>query len=90
MSHYEFKCTECSKSHIADPRTLRCESCSGTLSVTYTNRKRQVSSLVGGGTLGMPIPLGSLSEYLSLGEGNTPVISMPKISSMFETEKFQL
>ena len=86
MSHYEFKCTECSKSHIADPRTLRCESCSGTLSVTYTNWKRQVSSLVGGGTLDMPIPLGSLSEYLSLGEGNTPVISMPKISSMFETE----
>ncbi len=85
MSHFEFKCTECFKSHKADPQTLRCETCSGTLSVKYDDSKRPVSILVGGGTLEMPIPLSSLSEYLSLGEGSTPVVSMPKISAMLET-----
>ena len=86
MSHFEFECTECFKSHKADPQTLRCETCFGTLSVKYANSKKRVNNLVGGGTLEMPIPLYSLSEYLSLGEGNTPVVSMPNISSIFEVE----
>ena len=86
MPHFEFKCTECFKNYKADPQTLRCGTCSGTLSVKYANSKKQTSSQVGDGMLDMPIPLCSLSEYLSLGEGNTPIVSMPNISTMLETE----
>ena len=68
MSHYHLACTECHESHDADVYTLACRKCSAPLEVAYSDKDVGLS------------PLHDPDKALTLGEGNTPVIELPRIA----------
>ena len=78
MTQYEFICNECFQHYEPDSKTLRCQTCRGTLSIKYKNMGDKSASLPYGPELTMPMPLPSISHYISLGEGKTPTVRMQK------------
>ena len=88
MTQYEFICNECFQHYEPDSKTLRCRTCRGTLSIKYKNMGDKSASLPYGPELTMPMPLPSISHYISLGEGKTPTVRMQKISDQLGIEIF--
>ena len=86
MHHYRFTCTKCWKNYVPNALNLRCEDCQGTLSVQYKFPTEQMSSFNYGEGISMPIPIPSHSDLVSLGEGNTPVLKLSKISNQLDLE----
>lgn len=76
MSHFSLCCTLCGASHAADMTTLGCADCGSPLEVRYTEdlRGRDGST--------PPLPLHDLSRLVSLGEGHTPCVELPRLSRM--------
>ena len=81
MSHIKLKCNECLNLYDSDMTIVTCESCGGTLDVEYIsvqNNKYQMNLKNG---MKMIAPLNNPEKFVSLGEGNTPVIRFPKIEN---------
>ena len=88
MSHYNFRCTNCCKNYDPNAHYLRCTDCQGTLSVQYKDSIDQINSFTYGKGVSMPIPLNSISDFVSLGEGDTPVLMLPRISDQLGVEVY--
>ncbi|MBM3949568.1 MAG: pyridoxal-phosphate dependent enzyme [SAR202 cluster bacterium] len=73
MPHYRLACTACGKRHDPGVDALRCRSCYAPLEVAYA---------VGGrlGPMGMPTPVHDPDNAVSLGEGRTPCIELPRMA----------
>ena len=82
MSHITLKCSECGALHNADMTTLHCAQCDSVLDIAYTDsRKRHDAS-------GMPTPLHSTSDAISLGEGGTPTIAVRNLGNRLGIQDF--
>ncbi len=76
MSHISLVCTECGVSHKADMFTLGCVECDSPLDVEYSNDADHTVRWAG---FDMPAPYHADKPSVSLGEGNTPIVAMPKL-----------
>ena len=64
MNTHTLRCTACSRDHTPDMRTLRCQECASPLVVAYPSDAEPVLN----------------ASPVSLGEGHTPVVSLPTIA----------
>ena len=76
MSHIELVCVECGASHEADMNALGCESCGSPLDVSYLDLDLHAMSFDG---LRMPVPFHADSPTVTMGEGQTPLVSLPSV-----------
>lgn len=75
MPHYHLACTACGKEHDPSVDTLRCRACRAPLEVAYAaGGHRRL------GPMGMPTPLHDPDNAVSLGEGRTPCIELPRLA----------
>ena len=77
MSHISLKCSECGAHHKADMSTLYCVECNSVLDVAY-GASESASAL--------PSPLRKPKEAVTLGEGNTPSVSLSNIAKRLGVE----
>ncbi len=70
MSHYRLACTNCALEHPPSMETLACSSCGAPLDVRYVSG----ADVVDPGRL-PPMPFHAESPSITLGEGNTPIVS---------------
>ena len=82
MSHISLVCTECGTSHKADMHTLGCEECDAPLDVGYEPEARHAMHWAG---FDMPIPYHSDVPGVSMGEGDTPIVPLPRIAESLGT-----
>ncbi len=78
MSHIRLVCTECGVSHKADMLTLGCGECGGPLDVEYADPARHTVRWAG---LDVPTPFHSDGPSVTMGEGHTPIVGMPKVGA---------
>ncbi len=76
MAGFVFSCSSCKAKYEPDPDSLRCIGCRAPLSVEYgpdgpPHRSRS----------GSPLPLRLPESMISLGEGDTPVVELERLSS---------
>ena len=76
MSHIELVCVECGASHVADMNTLGCESCGSPLDVSYLDPGLHAMAF---DVLSMPVPFHADSPTVTMGEGQTPLVSLPSV-----------
>ena len=77
MSHIRLVCTECRMSHKADMLTLGCPACTAPMDVEYPDPSAHTVPCAG---FDMPVPYHSDGPVLSLGEGDTPTVPLPRIA----------
>ena len=77
MSHIILVCTECSASRDADMLALECADCGAPLDVEYRDATRHTVHLAG---FDMPAPYHSDGPSVSLGEGDTPIVPLPRMA----------
>lgn len=82
MSHIKLKCSECNALHNADMTTLYCAQCESVLDVAYTDSQKRHD------VSGMPTPLHSPSEAISLGEGGTPTSALRNLGEVLGVQDF--
>ena len=70
LSHFVLTCTNCYAEHGADMRTLACAACGSTLKADYAE------PISANGDL--PLPLHTRPATVTLGEGNTPTVRLPR------------
>ena len=76
MEKFIFKCTNCLETYTPSLNILECSKCNSPLIVEYIDMKK--NSILNDY---IPLPLNRVSN-VTLGEGNTPVIKMEKISKL--------
>ena len=76
MEKFIFKCTNCLETYTPSLNILGCSKCNSPLIVEYIDMKK--NSILNDY---IPLPLNRVSN-VTLGEGNTPVIKMEKISKL--------
>lgn len=82
MSHISLVCTECGMSHKADMHTLGCGKCGAPLDAEYESDARHTISWAG---FEMPVPYHSDVPGVSMGEGDTPIVPLPRIAESLGT-----
>ena len=82
MSHISLVCAECGTSHKADMLTLGCGECAAPLDVEYESDARHTIRWAG---FKMPVPYHSDVPSVSMGEGNTPIATLPRIAESLGT-----
>ena len=78
MSHICLVCSECGASHNADMHTLECTGCGAPLDVQYDHDDIPTVRSAG---FDMPVPYHSDFPGVTMGEGNTPVVPLPRIAA---------
>ena len=76
---YVFACSSCREEFLPSPAILQCEFCDAPLDIKYIQPYIATSD---NGTLEAPSPLEVRSDQFSLGEGNTPIITLPNLSNL--------
>ena len=82
MSHINLVCTECGASHEADMHALGCAECGAPLDVEYKPDARHTVRWAG---FDMPVPYHSDGPAVSMGEGDTPIVPLTRISESLGT-----
>ena len=76
MAGFVFMCTPCEAGFEPGPDALRCTGCAGPLTVDYgTDGPSHLSRS------GSPLPVEQPESMISLGEGETPVVELERLSS---------
>ncbi len=75
MSHISLVCSECAASREANMLALECDKCGAPLDVEYRKPGERTIRWSG---FDMPIPYHSDESRVSMGEGHTPIVPMPK------------
>ena len=68
---FDFRCVSCGATQPARITDLACVSCSSVMDVSYDEPADEYSPR---------LPLARISERMSLGEGNTPLVALPSIA----------
>jgi len=66
---------------------VNCESCGGTLDVEYMNAQSNKYQMDLKNGMKMIVPLNNPGNFVSLGEGNTPVIRFPNVESQLGLDR---
>lgn len=82
MSHIRLVCIECEASHEADMYTLGCRECRAPLDVEY---EPETGNAIRWAGFDMPTPYHSDGPRVSLGEGNTPIVPLPRTAESLGT-----
>ncbi len=82
MSHIKLVCTECGAPHEADMDALGCSKCGAPLDVEY---KPDACHTIRWAGFDMPVPYHSDSPAVSMGEGDTPIVPLTRISESLGT-----
>lgn len=86
MSHISLHCVQCGASFPANMLILQCDRCQSPLDVFYEvitsqSPPRDLSARQ------MPIPMHDESAGVTLGEGDTPVVLLPKVGQLLGSER---
>jgi len=87
LTHIKLKCNECFNLHDSDMSIVNCELCDGTLDVEYIstqNNQKQINLKNG---MRMIVPLNNPEKFVSLGEGNTPVLRFTRIEKELSLDR---
>ena len=76
MSHIELVCVECGASREADMIALGCAACGSPLDVGYRDEDAHSMAFDG---IRMPVPFHADSPAVTMGEGQTPLVSLPSV-----------
>ncbi len=89
MAQFSLKCSKCRASYVADMATLHCKACNYPLDVDYTDVTTALSGPQPPNWAGprMPLPLHDADSWVSLGEGNTPCVRLPKLGKLLGLER---
>ena len=87
MSHIKLKCNECFNLHDSDMTIVNCESCGGTLDVEYILTQNDQNKINLKNGMRMMVPLKNPENFVSLGEGNTPLIRFPKVEKQLNLDR---
>ena len=86
MSHIKLKCNDCFYSHDSNMSILNCKSCGGTVDVEYVESKDVQNKIVLNNGMEMIVPLKYPEKFVSLGEGNTPIIRLPNVEKQLNLD----
>lgn len=89
MPHFSLQCVECLATYPADMATLRCDSCHSPLDVLYAKPVANSTADSDSGPQ-MLTPIHNGSTTVTLGEGNTPVVALPKVGALLGSEAFHV
>lgn len=81
---FELVCSLCSARHDASRYRLYCETCGGLLEVEYAafgSRLNVFDGAPGLGRFGPLLPIANPANFVTLGEGNTPTILLPRLAA---------
>ena len=81
MYNHAFTCTVCDWKSKPDISLLKCTKCHNPLKIEYFNEKNSPSIFPYLQNIPVLTPISSLDQYISLGEGSTPIINLPNIFS---------
>lgn len=81
MYNHIFACTICDWESDPKITLLKCESCHSPIEVKYKSNGSNTKMFSHLGTIPVLSPISDLKQYISLGEGNTPIISFTDIFS---------
>lgn len=76
MTHFVLRCGTCDRRYAANMTTLACEQCETPLDVAYDSSSPRVLH----GRHDMPLPLQDPASAPTLGEGDTPLVTLPAIA----------
>ena len=81
MYNHTFVCTKCHKKSIPNANLVKCDTCDGPLEVKYKTNISDIQLFNHLGNIPTLSPVSERSQYISLGEGITPIITLPNIFS---------
>ena len=81
MYNHIFACTMCDWESDPNITLLKCESCHSPIEVKYKPNATNTKMFSHLGIIPVLSPISDLKQYISLGEGNTPIISFTDIFS---------
>lgn len=79
MTHFQVTCSNCKTVLPPDMRNFICDLCTSTLEVKYTDSDYIGAQPPGWSGPRIPTPIHDIDSYVSLGEGNTPLIPLPRL-----------
>lgn len=79
MTHFQVTCTKCNAILLPDMTNFLCNVCASTLQVTYPDPDYLCAQPPGWSGPHIPTPIHDIDSYVSLGEGNTPLIPLPRL-----------
>lgn len=71
-----FSCSSCECTYEPSPNTLSCRSCEAPLNVIYYEELSHSACPAGWTGPDIPLPVVQQSDYITLGEGNTPIVKL--------------
>ncbi|SVA52871.1 uncharacterized protein METZ01_LOCUS105725 [marine metagenome] len=88
MPGYKFSCSSCGWRTDPTPNLLSCTVCESPLDVEYMSGSAPSVQPKGWRGPLIPLPISSQEDYLTLGEGNTPVVNLERICEFTDVELF--
>lgn len=83
MSHIILRCTRCTEQYKPDVETLICKECSSPLDVEYIKDREfeRTPKELDRDRPRIELPINNDTSVISIGEGNTPIVSLAKVGS---------
>ena len=83
MNSHAFSCSSCSTTYQPNSSTLNCSSCKSPLFVTYCSQNTNTKTTKYCTDPDIPLPISRTDDFVSLGEGNTPLLQLNNINESF-------
>ena len=80
MNSHTFLCSSCSTICRANSSILNCLSCKSPLFVTYSSQNTDIHDSKYCSGVNIPLPISHTDDFVSLGEGNTPLVRLNNIN----------
>jgi len=81
LSFYKFHCTYCSWESSPSANVVKCETCKDPIFIKYMENPSNTFQ-PSYSNVTMPLPLTKSDDLITLGEGNTPIVKMNRVSEM--------
>ena len=80
MNSHSFSCSSCSMISHANSSILNCLSCKSPLFVRYCSQNTNIPHSKYWTGVNIPLPMSHIDDFVSLGEGNTPLVRLNNIN----------
>ena len=83
MNSHTFSCSSCSTTYHPNSSTLNCSACKSPLFVTYCSQNSDTHKAISCTNADIPLPISHADDFVSLGEGDTPLVRLNNINESF-------
>ena len=81
-----FHCSSCSWESLPSANIVRCEACHNPIYIRYEEKPKRTFFQPTYLDQKLPLPLNHVNDLITLGEGNTPIVKMSRISEILQAE----